>query len=146
MNGGMYSSQSDQWETPQSFFDVLNNRFNFTLDPCCVPSSAKCSIYFTPEDDGLAKSWEGHTVFMNPPYGRVIGQWVKKAREEAEQHGITVVCLLPARTDTRWWQDNIWSEESGQHPSVKEIQFIRGRLKFGNSENSAPMPSVVVVY
>lgn len=99
-----FSSKSDDWSTPQELFDLLDARFQFTLDPCASPDNAKCVLYYTPENDGLAASWYRHRVFMNPPYGRQIGAWVKKAYDEA-QAGALVVCLLPARVDTKWWHD-----------------------------------------
>lgn len=133
----MFSSASEDWATPQSFFDQLNEEFKFTLDPCAAPNNAKCDQYFTKEDDGLTKDWTGEVVFMNPPYGRPIGQWVKKAFEESVK-GATVVCLLPARTDTKWFHDYIYNRS--------EIRFIKGRLKFGDSKNSAPFPSMVVIF
>jgi phage N-6-adenine-methyltransferase len=128
-----FSSETDTWATPQDFFDELNEEFNFTLDPCCLPSSAKCDKYYTPEDDGLSKSWDGEVVFMNPPYGREIGKWMKKASEAKA----TVVCLVPSRTDTRWWHD---------YAMKGDIRFIKGRLKFGDATNSAPFPSAVVIF
>ena len=133
----MFSSEDMTWSTPQEFFDKLNEEFNFTLDPCCVPSTAKCNIYFTPEVDGLKQSWEGHTVFMNPPYGREINKWLRKAYEESLK-GAIVVCLIPSRTDTKYWHDYCMK--------ASEIRFIKGRLKFGNSVNSAPFPSAVVIF
>lgn len=119
-------------------FDHLNTRFGpFDLDPCATADNAKCARFFTKEDDGLAQRWSGR-VFMNPPYGREIGKWVKKAYDEAKFGAAEiVVCLLPARTDTHWWHAWVmWGE----------VHFIRGRLKFGGSKNSAPFPSVVVVF
>ncbi|GED18212.1 DNA N-6-adenine-methyltransferase [Aneurinibacillus migulanus] len=133
----MFSSATDEWATPQDFFDQLNQEFHFTLDPCATHESAKCARYFTEEDNGLAQDWTGEIVFMNPPYGRVLGQWVKKAFEESIK-GATVVCLLPARTDTRWFHDYIYHRA--------EIRFVKGRLKFGDSKNSAPFPSMVVIF
>jgi phage N-6-adenine-methyltransferase len=104
MNTGLhFSSKTDMWATPQEFYDALNAEFEFTLDPCATAENAKCAKYFTIEDDGLVQDWTGHIVFMNPPYGREIGKWVKKAAES----NATVVCLLPARTDTRWWHDYV---------------------------------------
>jgi phage N-6-adenine-methyltransferase len=130
-----FSSKTDMWATPQGFFDSLNARFKFTLDVCASPENAKCANYFTEQDDGLAQEWKG-VCWMNPPYGRTIGKWMKKAYESS-QKGATVVCLVPARTDTAWWHDY----------AVKgQIEFIRGRLKFGGSANSAPFPSAVVVF
>lgn len=133
----MFSSATDEWATPQDFFDKLNQEFHFTLDPCATHESAKCARYFTEEDNGLAQDWTGEVVFMNPPYGRVLGQWAKKAFEESVK-GATVVCLLPARTDTRWFHDYIYHRA--------EIRFVKGRLKFGDSKNSAPFPSMVVIF
>ena len=133
----MFSSKDITWTTPQDFFEKLNKEFNFTLDPCCVPNTAKCNTYFTPETDGLKQSWQGYTVFMNPPYGREIGKWLEKAYKESLK-GITVVCLIPSRTDTKYWHDFCMK--------AAEIRFVKGRLKFGDSNNSAPFPSAVVVF
>jgi len=133
-----YSSKSNEWATPQNLFDELNDEFKFTLDPCATDENAKCSKYFTIEDDGLSKDWSKDVVFMNPPYGREIKKWIKKAYEES-LNGATVVCLIPARTDTTYWHDFIFNK-------ANDIRFLRGRLKFGNSKNSAPFPSAIVVY
>lgn len=131
-----FSSRTDLWATPQAFFDRMNAEFNFEVDVCALPENAKCSRYFTPEQDGLEQPWSG-ICWMNPPYGREIGKWVQKAYESA-QSGATVVCLLPARTDTHWWHS--WVNQAS------EVRFIRGRLKFGESRNSAPFPSAVAVF
>lgn len=132
----MFSSATDLWATPQDFFDALNAEFAFETDVCALPENAKCARYFTPEDDGLAQEWTG-TCWCNPPYGREIGKWVQKAAESAE-NGATVVMLLPARTDTRWFHQYIYGK--------REIRFIAGRLKFGGSKNSAPFPNMVAVF
>lgn len=132
----MFSSKTDLWDTPQAFFDELDAEFHFTLDACALPENAKCARYFTPEMDGLSKKWVG-VVWCNPPYGREIGAWVQKAAEAAEA-GTEVVMLLPARTDTRWFHDYIYGRA--------EIRFVKGRLKFGGRDNSAPFPSMVVVF
>lgn len=131
-----FSSQTDDWPTPPELFDVLNAEFCFTLDPCSSRENAKCANYFTTEQDGLAQSWAGNVVFMNPPYGREIVKWMAKAYTES-QRGCTVVCLVPARTDTHWWHD---------YAMQGEIRFIKGRLKFGGHKNSAPFPSAIVVF
>jgi phage N-6-adenine-methyltransferase len=131
----MYLSKSDDWETPQYLFDKLDAIFDFTVDVCASSKNAKCSPYYTKAEDGLRQSWTG-VCWMNPPYGRQIGEWVKKAFDAAEK-GATVVCLLPARTDTKWWQ---------AYCTHGEISFIPGRLKFGDSKNSAPFPSALVVF
>ena len=131
-----FSSKTDNWATPRDFFDRLDGVFNFTLDPCADAENAKCPKFFTREDDGLAQSWDGERVFMNPPYGREIGAWVKKASEAKA----LVVCLVPARTDTAWWQDHVIG--GGGH-----VTFLRGRLKFGMvAKDPAPFPSAVVVF
>ena len=132
----MFRSNTDQWATPQDFFDRLNEEFHFTLDACADETNHKCDRYFTKEQNGLVQDWSCETVFCNPPYGRSIGHWVRKAFEEAAH--TQVVMLLPARTDTRWFHDYIYQKA--------EVRFIRGRLKFGNSKNNAPFPSMVVVF
>ena len=132
----MFSSETDMWATPQKFFDRLNAFFKFELDACATPENSKCHNFFTKTQDGLKQDWTG-TVWMNPPYGREIGKWVAKAYAESRLHGSTIVCLLPSRTDTKWWHDYC----------VKgEITFIKGRLKFGDAKNSAPFPSAIVIF
>lgn len=131
----MFSSRSDLWGTPQDFSNKLNAEFSFTLDVCALPENAKCPVFFSPESDGLAQPWIG-TCWMNPPYGRGISAWVRKAWQSA-QEGATVVCLLPARVDTAWFHDLCIKAD---------VRFIRGRLKFGNEKNSAPFPSMVVIF
>lgn len=131
-----FSSETDQWSTPQDFYDSLDKEFHFNLDPCATKENAKCAEFYTREDDGLSKDWAG-VVFMNPPYGREIGKWMKKADYEVKRgFASVVVCLVPARTDTRWWHD---------YAIGYEVRFIKGRLKFGGNKNSAPFPSAVVV-
>lgn len=136
LNKGMFTSNTDMWETPQALFDELDKEFHFTIDVCAVPENAKCERCFTPAQNGLKQDWNtgGGTIYMNPPYGREIGLWVRKAAES----NVTAVCLLPARTDTAWFHDYIYGKA--------EIRFIRGRLKFGNSKNSAPFPSMIVIF
>ncbi len=130
-----FSSQSDLWETPQDFFDRLDDEFHFATDVCALPSNAKCERFFTPEQDGLHQEWSG-VCWMNPPYGREIGKWMRKAYESSLS-GATLVCLVPARTDTAWWHD---------YAAKGEVRFVRGRLRFGGAKNSAPFPSAVVVF
>ena len=132
-----FSSKTDDWATPQQTFNELDNEFNFTLDPCASQENAKCEKYFTKEDDGLSQDWSNEIVFMNPPYGREIGKWVEKAYRESLE-GAVVVCLIPARTDTKYWHNFIFP--------YAEIRFIKGRLKFGGSKNAAPFPSAIVIY
>ena len=133
-----YSSKSNEWSTPQDFFDELNTEFHFTLDPCATPENAKCEKYFTIEDDGLMQDWSGHTVFCNPPYGREIKKWVKKAHEESRKLNTKVVMLMPARTCTSYFHDYIYGQA--------EIRFIRARLKFGDGKTPAPFPSMLVIF
>lgn len=132
----LYSSKTDMWETPQDLFDELDKEYHFDLDVCATSENTKCKRYYTPEQDGLIQPWDG-TCWCNPPYGRDIGQWVRRAFF-ASVGGTTVVMLLPARTDTKWFHDYIYKRA--------EIQFVKGRLKFGNSKNSAPFPSMIVVF
>lgn len=134
----MFSSKSDLWETPQDLFDKLNQEFGFTLDACALPENAKCKRFYTPEQDGLNQPWNG-IVWCNPPYGRNIGSWVRRGLL-ASVSGALVVMLLPARTDTRWFHEYIY------HRNNVEIRFLRGRLHFGESKNSAPFPSMIVVF
>jgi phage N-6-adenine-methyltransferase len=123
------------WSTPQDLFDRYNKMYAFTLDVCATAENAKCHVYFTKEQDGLKQKWGG-TCWMNPPYGREIGAWMRKAYESSLM-GALVVCLVPARTDTAWWHDCAMKGN---------IEFIRGRLKFGGHKNSAPFPSAIVVF
>lgn len=134
----MFSSKRDDWETPQDFFNRLNNEFHFTLDPCADEFNHKCDKWFSKHDNGLEQSWGGETVFCNPPYGRNIGKWVKKASEETQDDATTVVMLIPARTDTAYFHDYIYGKA--------DIRFLRGRLKFGKSKNGAPFPSMIVIF
>ena len=133
----MFSSNDMTWETPQWLFNKLDKEFNFTLDVCALPETAKCKNYYTPQIDGLKQDWEDNICWMNPPYGREIGVWIEKAYNESLK-GATVVCLIPSRTDTKYWHDYCMK--------ASEIRFIKGRLKFGNSKNSAPFPSAIVIF
>lgn len=134
----MFSSKTDLWETPQEFFDALDEEFHFELDVCATNENAKCDCYFTRKQDGLNREWDCKVCWCNPPYGREIGKWVEKAYLTVRHWGNTVVMLLPARTDTKWFHDYIYGKA--------EIRFVRGRLKFGKSKNSAPFPSMIVIF
>ena len=134
----LYSCQTDEWPTPQLFYDTLNAEFRFTLDPCASASNAKCPRYFTEKENGLMQDWGRHRVFCNPPYGRTMVEWARKCFE-ASQKGATVVLLAHARTDTRWFQDWVCGKAA-------EIRFVRGRLRFGDGRQSAPFPSLVAIY
>lgn len=141
----MFSSVSDEWETPIEFFNLLDAEFHFTLDPCCQEDTHKCNKYYTSAMNGLDKSWKGETVFCNPPYGRQIGIWVQKCYEESLQPNTTVVMLIPARTDTRWFHNYIYQKNN------VEVRFLKGRLKFKNrllpnNNDAAPFPSMVVIF
>ena len=127
----------DEWETPQDFFDMLDRKYHFTLDVCATPSNAKCPLFFTRAEDGLSQPWRG-ICWMNPPYGREIGLWIKKAYKSSLETGTVVVCLLPARTDTRWWHEYVMAY-------AENIEFIRGRLRF-SGKAAAPFPSALVVF
>lgn len=143
----MFSSKTDDWATPQDFFDYFNSIFHFTLDVCADKDNHKCEKYYTKEDDGLKQNWDG-VFWMNPPYGREIYDWVKKAYQEAYKYKpySTVktdakynigVLLLPARTDTKWFHEFC---------TRGEVIFLKGRLKFGDGKNSAPFPSMIVIF
>lgn len=138
MNGALFTSNAEEWETPQSFFAALDAEFHFTLDACAAEKNKKCSKFYTRETDGLSQNWTGETVFCNPPYGRKIHQWIRKCAEEGASGETTVVALLPARTDTAAFHDYIYGKA--------EIRFVRGRLKFGGATNNAPFPSMVVIW
>lgn len=130
-----FSSKTDLWSTPQEFYDKLDDEFGFTLDPCATDENHKCEKYFTEKQDGLKQDWSHERVFMNPPYGKEIGKWMQKAATE----DALVVCLVPSRTDTRWWHDWVIGTNA-------EVRFVKGRLKFGGQKNSAPFQSAVVIY
>ncbi len=140
INPGIYCSNTEEWGTPKGLFRLLDAEFGFTLDACASVENAKCDRFFSLLDDGLSQPWKG-IVWMNPPYGRTIAQWVAKAHQEA-QNGATVVCLLPARTDTAYWHEHVMAAD--------EVRFVKGRLHFdGGHEtggHNAPFPSAVVVF
>ena len=134
----MFSSKKHDWSTPQDFFNELDNEFHFDIDVCADESNAKCQKYFDENDDGLIQNWEGMTCFCNPPYGFAIKDWVRKCYFEGSKPNTTVVMLIPARTDTKYFHEYIYKKA--------EIRFIKGRLKFGDSKNAAPFPSMVVIF
>ena len=139
MSAYMPASQTDDWATPQNLFDELDAIHNFTLDVAASSTNHKPAKWFGLDHDdpglrdGLAMSWAGESVWCNPPYGRVIKQWVKKAHEESKH--ASIVMLLPARTDTAWFHD---------YAVRHKVTFIRGRIKFGNGLVGAPFPSILV--
>lgn len=136
----LFSNATDEWETPQPLFDQLHKEFKFYLDAAASQENRKCLCYIPVISDSLPVAWHGiagaRAIWLNPPYSK-IGPFLKKAYEES-QHGCTVVCLIPSRTDTKYWHDYVMK--------AAEIRFIKGRLKFGRSKNSAPFPSCVVVF
>jgi len=135
INKSMFSSESNEWVTPTYIYNQLNREFRFTLDPCCTIENKKCKKFYTIKEDGLKQDWSKDVVFMNPPYGQQIKLWIKKAYEESLK-GATVVCLIPARTDTTYWHDYCFK---GQ------IRFIKGRIKF-SGKGPAPFPSAIVIF
>ena len=135
LNPGMYGRDRHEWETPLRLFLLLDQEFHFILDPCATPENAKCQTFYTKEQNGLALPWEG-AVFCNPPYGRGIGDWIRKAVLES-QRGAVVVCLTFVRSDTEWWHK--WAMRAD------ECRLIRGRLKF-SGQGSAPFPSCILVF
>jgi len=134
------SSKSHEWATPWDLFNKINEKHGpCDLDVCATKENTKCERYFTENQNGLIQPWEG-ICWMNPPYGREIGKWVKKAFQEVQiRNADKVICLLPARTDTKWFHLYIL-------PYTKEIKFLRGRIKFEGAKNSAPFPSVIVIF
>ena len=139
LNSVLFSSEKEDWETPLEFFNKLDGEFHFDLDVCASPQNAKCKEFFTKEQNGLEQSWRNRTCWMNPPYGKSIGNWMKKAEEESRLSGALVVCLVPARTDTKWFHDCVLKAQA-------EVRFVRGRIKFVGATASAPFPSVVVIF
>lgn len=134
----LFSSKSDEWETPKELYKKLDEEFKFNLDPCASKNNAKCTKFFTKENNGLEQSWGGYNVFCNPPYGKEIEKWVKKSYEESQKEKTIIVMLIPARTDTTWFHKYIYNKA--------EIRFLKGRLKFSESKNSAPFPSMIVIF
>lgn len=135
---GMFSSKTNEWATPIALFRELDAEFNFNLDPCSTDDNAKCEKHYTIDTDGLTQNWGGQRVFCNPPYGRELPKWVRKCYEESRKPDTLVVMLIPARTDTSYFHDYIYHKA--------ELRFIRGRLKFGNADQGAPFPSMVVIF
>jgi phage N-6-adenine-methyltransferase len=132
-----FSSKTDNWATPQDFFDAVNDEFSLLWDVCASHENAKLPFYWTRDQDGLSADWRGKRVWMNPPYGSEIGKWVEKA---ATGGAAIAVCLLPARTDTRWFHRHIYGNPKA------EMRFVKGRLKFGGAITSAPFPSMLVIF
>ncbi len=139
-----YTSNKQDWGTPQELFNELNKEFNFTLDPCASEWNAKCKKYYTETDNGLSKNWDGEIVFCNPPYAEV-GLWVKKA---SESKAISVV-LTFARTDVKWFHNYVYDKSLWKFKPNVEVRFLQGRLKFENKtgkNNPAPTPSCLIIF
>ena len=134
----LYTSRSEEWPTPPTFFNKLNEEFHFTLDPCATIQNAKCTKFYTQQDNGLLQDWGSHRVFCNPPYGKWMRDWARKCFESS-QDGALVVLLAHSRTDTRWFHDWVYGKAA-------ELRFVRGRLKFGDGKQSAPFPSLISVF
>jgi len=135
-----------RWSTPPEIFQPLNDEFCFDLDVCAEPWNAKCDKYFSPEQDGLKEKWCGEihqkspVCWMNPPYGREIDAWIRKAYHESKNNAATVVCLVPARTETAWWHDCCLQGE---------IRFVRGRIHFTDAKGRSGRPrfgSAIVIF
>ncbi len=137
LTSGLFTSRTEEWETPNYVFSMLNKEFDFQIDVCATSENAKCNVFFDKSVDGLKREWSPFRCWMNPPYGKNISKWMKKAFEES-QRGSLVVCLIPSRTDTKWWHDWVMK--------ASEIRFIAGRISFGDTKQSAPFPSCIVIY
>ena len=138
INKGMFTSNTNEWNTPKKLYEELNKKYNFTLDPASTNENNLCKKYYTEKETGLIQSWKRERVFLNPPYGREIKKWIAKAYYENKINNTFIVMLIPARTDTSYFHDYIYNKA--------EIIFIRGRLKFNDGKNSAPFPSMIVIY
>lgn len=135
----LFSSKSNEWETPQGLYNKLNNKYNFTLDPCSSLENHKCDKFYTIKENGLIQDWSNEIVFCNPPYGREIYDWVEKCYKES-LNGTKIVLLIPSRTDTKYFHEFLYKK-----PNIK-LEFIKGSLKFGDSNNSAPFPSLLAYF
>lgn len=143
----MFSKASDEWSTPDDLFETLDGEFTFWLDAAASEANSKCTAFYAIDDDALKADWRGPagwSVWLNPPYSR-CSEFVAKAAAE-RLNGVTTVMLIPSRTDTKYWHAHIWDRERHQPRPGVEVRFIKGRLKFGDQKNSAPFPSVVVIF
>ena len=139
LNEGMFSSNDQKWSTPQDLFDKLNSVFNFDIDLAAADDTAKCEKYYTEEDDAFQYEWNEKNAYINPPYGRYQIKWIERASEQSKKYNNTIVMLIPARPDTKAWQNVIFK-------SASTICFIKGRLKFSDRRDSAPFPSALIVF
>lgn len=137
-NESLVSSNTNEWGTPQKLFEILNEEFHFTLDPCSNNENYKTGKHYTIQENGLLQDWSGERVYMNPPYGYETSKWIEKAFQES-QKGAIVVCLIVARTDTSYWHDIIFKYAT-------QIRFIRGKIKFDGAKWNAPFASAIVIF
>ncbi len=137
LNESLYKSDKMDWGTPQYIFDYLNKEFNFTLDVCADSNNTKCKNFFSIENNGLSQNWDDNICWMNPPYGRDIKNWVEKAYRESRKN-CTCVCLVPVRSDTKWWHDYVMKSF--------EIRLFNKRLSFAGANNKAPFPAAIIVF
>ena len=131
----LFAANRQDWETPKDLFDALNAEFHFTVDVCANEQNRKVRKFWTEEQDGLKQPWDSEVVWCNPPYGRSVEQWVKKA---AERSAKIAVLLLPARTDTRWFHEYIYQKA--------EVRFLKGRVRFVGAKYNAPFPCMIVIF
>lgn len=137
--GQSVSQHKDNWGTPDYIFEPLNAEFNFTLDPCCEPETAKCKRFYTVKSNGLIQNWQGETVFVNPPYSRGnVDSWVWKCYIESKKPNTIIVALLPVSTSSNWFHKYIYGKA--------EIRFLKGRLKFKGAKDSAPFSSMIIIW
>jgi phage N-6-adenine-methyltransferase len=146
----LFSSNSDSWQTPKKLYNELNKTYEFELDPCTTKDNPLNTPYFyTKEDNGLKRSWNYGNVFVNPPYNKEISKWLEKAIYEIKYSNIIeyIVFLLPVRTDTQWFHKYIYNIENADYRNhIETVYYLKGRLKFTNSKNSAPFPSMLVIF
>lgn len=144
LNSGLFTSNNPAYETPKELFDKYDNIYHFTLDACADSKNTLVSKYYDKTTDCRIQDWSGEVVWMNPPYGREIGSFIKKAYEENKNHSVKTVMLLPARTDTEWFHKYIYRKKCAK------ITFLKGRLHFCQNgipdKNGAPFPSMIVEY
>jgi site-specific DNA-methyltransferase (adenine-specific) len=150
----LFSSNTEEWGTPLDLYKKLDEEFHFETDPCTTKDNPlNCNTFYTKEENGLDKPWINNT-FINPPYGKHIGEWVKEARARQigfydywkQRHHKDIVMLLPVRTDVKWFHDYIWYLPENTARGYIEIRFIKGRLKFVGATNPAPFPSMLVIF
>jgi phage N-6-adenine-methyltransferase len=146
----LFSHESEEWQTPKSLYNQLNEVYEFVLDPCTTKDNPlRTAHFYTKEDDGLKKSWDYGNVFVNPPYNQKISKWLEKATYEIKHSDNIeyIVFLLPVRTDTKWFHKYLYDISNRDFRNhIKDVCFLKGRLKFTKSKNSAPFPSMVVVF